>query len=291
MFITNKPEWLKKRINIAAVTEMEALLRSLGLNTVCEDAVCPNRGECFKNKTAVFMLLGNVCTRACRFCAVGKGNPMPLNPDEPANVAAAAKKLGLSHVVLTSVTRDDLADGGAAQFAQTITELKIQLSGSTVEALIPDFQGNLDALLTIIATNPDIINHNIETVPSLYASVRPQASYKRSLELLRRVKGLGGGIYSKTGLMVGLGEKVEEVYGVMDDLVSIGCDMLTIGQYLAPSRAHLPIAAYVQPDQFEEYRRIAIEKGIKYVASAPLVRSSYKAAEGLKEMRNAYGVS
>ncbi len=279
-----KPEWLKKRVDPAAIMEMEGMLRSLNLHTVCEGANCPNRGECFKNKTATFMILGDVCTRNCRFCAVCKGRPTPLDPQEPDNVATAAKSLGLSHIVVTSVTRDDLPDGGAAHFAQTVRALKEHLPEGTVEVLIPDFRGSLEALQTVIDARPNIINHNIETVPRLYPAVRPMAVYERSLELLQRVKQFGGGIYSKTGIMVGLGETEDEVLTVMDDLIAIGCDLLTIGQYLQPSRDHIEIAEFIHPDQFDAYKRIGLEKGFKYVASGPLVRSSYNAIEGMREM-------
>ena len=279
-----KPEWLKKKIDTNAIMEMESILRSLNLHTVCEGANCPNRGECFKNKTATFMVLGDVCTRNCRFCAVCKGAPTPLDPTEPENVSIAAQKLGLAHTVVTSVTRDDLPDGGAAHFAQCIRALKERLPKGTVEVLIPDFQGSLSALQTVIDARPDIINHNIETVPRLYPAVRPMAAYTRSLELLRRVKQLSGSIYSKTGIMVGLGETEDEVQAVMDDLVEAGCDILTIGQYLQPSKAHIEIAEFIHPDQFDAYKRIGLAKGFKYIASGPLVRSSYNAIEGMREM-------
>jgi lipoic acid synthetase len=279
-----KPEWLKKKVNAEAVMEMEGMLRSLNLHTVCEGANCPNRGECFKNRTATFMILGDVCTRNCRFCAVCKGRPTTLDPQEPENVAIAAQQLRLAHTVVTSVTRDDLPDGGAAHFAQTIRALKQHLPESTTEVLIPDFRGSLEALQTVIDARPDIINHNVETVPRLYPAVRPMAQYERSLELLRRVKELGGGIYSKTGIMVGLGETEDEVLSVMDDLIAVGCDLLTIGQYLQPTREHIEIAEFIHPDQFEVYRRKGLEKGFKYVASGPLVRSSYNAIEGMREL-------
>ncbi len=284
MAILKKPEWLKMKVNFEAVAEMEKILRSLSLHTVCENANCPNRGECFKNKTATFMILGENCTRNCRFCAVSKGKPTPLDPNEPGNVAIAAQKLGLRHTVVTSVTRDDLPDGGAAHFAQTIRELKKLMPKSTVEVLIPDFQGSLDALKIVIDARPDIINHNIETVPSLYKTVRPMAIYERSLELLKRVKKYGNGIHSKTGIMVGLGETQDEVLGVMDDLIKAECDMLTIGQYLSPSKQHLEVAEYITPAQFDEYKRLGLKKGFTYIASGPLVRSSYNAIEGMKEM-------
>lgn len=278
-----KPEWLKKKIDLKSLTEMQALMRSLSLHTVCEGADCPNRGECFKSGTATFMILGDTCTRNCRFCAVGKGRPLPPDPKEPEHVAEAAEKLGLKHVVVTSVTRDDLPDGGASHFAATVRALKSRLPKSTAEVLIPDFKGSEQALNTVIEAGPDIINHNLETVPSLYSIVRPQAAYERSLELLRRVK--ASGLLSKTGIMVGVGETKEQVISLIEDIAAIGVDMLTIGQYLQPSKEHLPIAEYIHPEQFEEYKRIALDKGIRYVASAPLVRSSYNAAEGMEAVR------
>ena len=282
MSITRKPEWLKKKIDPIAEAQMTALLRSLALHTVCEDANCPNRSECFKSRTATFMILGDVCTRGCRYCAVTKGTPLPLDLEEPIRLAKAAEALGLKHIVVTSVTRDDLPDGGAAHFAHTVDALRARMPKSTIEVLIPDFKGSETALQVVIDSNPDIINHNVETIASLYQSVRPQADYARSLELLRRVK--RAGLVSKTGLMVGLGETQAEVLSLFDDLISVGCDMLTIGQYLQPSKNHVPVAEFVTPEQFESYKTIALEKGIRYVASGPFVRSSYHAAEGMAEM-------
>ena len=285
MTITRKPQWLKKQFDPVAEGKMTALLRSLSLHTVCEDANCPNRSECFKSKTATFLILGDVCTRGCRYCAVSKGAPFPLDPDEPKHVAEAAETLGLKHIVVTSVTRDDLPDGGADHFARTIAALRERLPQSTLEVLIPDFQGDSDALQCVIDAKPDIINHNVETVPALYPVVRPQANYRRSLELLQRVK--HAGLYSKTGFMVGLGETREDVLSLMDDLAAIGCDMLTIGQYLQPSKNHLPVAAFITPEQFDEYKELALAKGIRYVASGPFVRSSYHAAEAMAHMEDA----
>jgi len=282
MTITRKPQWLKKQFDPVAEGKMTALLRSLSLHTVCEDANCPNRSECFKSKTATFLILGDVCTRGCRYCAVSKGAPFPLDPDEPQHVAEAAETLGLKHIVVTSVTRDDLPDGGADHFARTIAALRERLPQSTIEVLIPDFQGDRDALQCVIDAKPDIINHNVETVPALYPVVRPQANYRRSLELLQRVK--QAGLYSKTGFMVGLGESQTDVLSLMDDLAAIGCDMLTIGQYLQPSKNHLPVAAFITPEQFDEYKKLALAKGIRYVASGPFVRSSYHAAEAMAHM-------
>jgi lipoic acid synthetase len=241
-------------------------------------------GECFKKKTVTFMILGNICSRNCAFCAVPNGAPQLVDPMEPQHLAAAAEKLGLLHTVVTSVTRDDLADGGSEQFALTVRALKNVLPQSTVEVLIPDFQGNLDNLLTVIHAKPEIINHNVETVPSLYKTIRPEAVYENSLELLSRVKEYSTEIYSKTGIMLGLGEKEEEVLAVMDDLIAVGCDMLTIGQYLQPSKTHPAVVDFVHPSQFDAYKEIGLKKGFKFIASGPLVRSSYNAAEGIKEV-------
>lgn len=284
MSYTRKPDWLKSRVSVAEAVQMKNMLRAFSLHTVCEGAQCPNMGECFRKRTVTFMILGDVCTRHCRFCAVGTGTPCAPDPEEPAHVAAAAKKLGLLHTVVTSVTRDDLPDGGAAQFAATVRALKIALPESTVEVLVPDFLGSEGSLHTVLAAKPDIVNHNIETVPALYDRVRPDADYGRSLQLLERVKKTQNAPFSKTGLMVGLGETPEQVLAVMDDLVLVGCDMLTIGQYLQPSKTHLPVAEYIHPERFEDYRRAALDKGIRFVASGPLVRSSYNAAEAMREM-------
>lgn len=284
MELKRKPPWLKSKISAAQGVQMANMLRGMGLHSVCESANCPNLGECFANKTVTFMILGGSCTRNCAFCAVPKGGVEPLDPEEPAKVAEAAKALGSLHTVVTSVTRDDLPDGGAEHFAKTVRALKETLPGSTVEVLIPDFKGNPDALKTVLDSGPEIVNHNIETVPTLYPDVRPGAVYERSFELIKRIKTAADGIYSKTGLMVGLGESEEEVFAVFDDLVSVGCDMLTIGQYLQPSKNHHPVAEYVHPAQFEKYKEAALEKGLKFVASGPLVRSSYRAARGFEEL-------
>lgn len=288
MDIGKKPEWLKVKANSEDIGEMEKLLQALSLNTVCEGAGCPNIGECFKNKTATFMILGGICTRNCRFCQVEKGKVEPLNPDEPKNVAKAAKHLGLKHIVITSVTRDDLLDGGAVFFSQTIHHLREYLPNSSVEVLIPDFKGDLEALKVVLGAKPDILNHNVETVPELYSAVRPMAIYQRSLELLKRVKEFDSSIFTKTGIMVGLGETEQQVLSVMDDLEQIGCDILTIGQYLRPSSEHLPIYEYITPEQFDKYRKIGLEKGFKYIASGPLVRSSYNAVEGMKVLSGGF---
>jgi lipoic acid synthetase len=242
-------------------------------------------GECYGNKTATFMILGNVCTRNCRFCAVTNGHTEPLDPKEPENIGKACKEMGLRHVVVTSVTRDDLPDGGAEHFAKTVQEIRKQNPQSTIELLISDLQGDWEALKTILDSKPDILNHNLETVPELYNEVRPQADYKRSLELLKKVKEIDPSIYTKSGIMVGLGEKEESVHSLMDDLREIDCDILTIGQYLQPSKEHIQLKEYIHPDIFEKYKKIAEEKGFKYVASGPFVRSSYNAALGIDKVR------
>lgn len=278
----NKPDWLpKKKLNIKELVEMEKMLSKLSLNTVCQGAMCPNIGECFKNKTATFMILGDICTRNCKFCAVGKGKPKEPDIEEPKNLAKAAKELGLKHIVITSVTRDDLEDGGAEQFAKCIYELRKVLPKSTIEVLIPDFKGNIDALKIVTDAKPEIINHNIETVPSLYGKARPMADYEQSLKILKTVKELDPKIFTKAGLMLGLGETDEELYKVMDDLREIDCDILTLGQYLRPSKEHIEIKEYVRPEKFEEYKRVSLEKGFKYTASGTYVRSSYHAGEGM----------
>ena len=277
--------WLRRRLPDQKVLEqMDSLLRELNLHTVCDSALCPNRGECYKNGTATFMILGNVCTRNCRFCAVKKGVPLPVDSEEPYHIAQAAKRLNLKHIVITSVTRDDLPDGGAGHFAKTIIEIRKLLPESSVEVLVPDFNGSWEALQKIIDVQPEVINHNIETVPRLYPLVRPKAVYKLSLELLRQVKIRNKNIVSKSGIMVGLGEKKEEVIQAMKDLRQVNCDVLTIGQYLRPSPHHLEVQEYIHPDKFEEYRKIGMSLGFKYVASAPLVRSSYHAVEILKNI-------
>lgn len=283
-----KPEWLKTvqdREAKEAIREMNIMLKDLSLNTVCKEASCPNMGECFKKNTATFMIMGPNCTRHCKFCDVTKGEIFPLDPNEPENVALASKKLGLKHIVVTSVTRDDLEDGGAAHFAKTIRAIKRAIPDSTVEVLIPDLKGVKESLDIVIDAKPDVINHNVETVPSLYSTVRPGAIYSRSLNVLKYVKEKSPDILTKTGIMLGLGEEKEEVLKLMDDLVKIDCDIFTLGQYLRPSSKHIEVKEYVTPETFEEYKRIGEEKGIKYVASSPLVRSSYNALEAIKRIR------
>ncbi len=266
-----KPEWLRQKMtNESVLEDMEAMLTSLSLHTVCEGANCPNIGRCFEKKTATFMIMGNICTRGCRFCAVGKGSPTVLDPMEPYNVAIAVKKLELKHVVITSVTRDDLDDGGAQHYVETVKETRKINPDTTIELLIPDLNGNWDDLKKIVNSRPDIINHNMETVPSLYGTIRPQAIYHRSIKLLRQVKNFDRSIYTKSGLMLGLGESDLELDGVMDDLVGIDCDILTMGQYLRPSPKHVEIQEYISPEKFDYLKEIALNKGFEFVAQAHL---------------------
>jgi len=277
---TPKPEWLRVPIRSGGnLNSVKRLLKELHLNTVCEAANCPNRMECFSSRTATFMILGNICTRNCRFCDVPVGKAQAVQPDEPARLAEAVVELGLVHVVITSVTRDDLPDGGAGHFAATVQAIRTRKPQATIELLIPDLQGDRAALKTVLDSGPDILNHNLETIPRLYSQVRPQADYRQSLELLRAAKQLNPRVYTKSGLMVGLGEGVAEIETVMDDLRGVDCDFLTIGQYLPPSKSHFPVAEYIHPDTFKAYQRTGYQKGFAFVASAPFVRSSYKAAE------------
>ncbi len=278
-----KPDWLKRTFkdnsNLSYVREM---LTELHLNTICDAAMCPNYVECFSKKTATFMILGVNCTRNCRFCNVINQDPQSVDPDEPNRIAQAVSKLGLKYVVITSVTRDDLPDGGAAHFGATIRAIHALNPQTAVEVLIPDFQGSIDALKLVTDANPEVISHNMETVYSLYEQVRPQAIYGRSLKVLKSIKELAPHIRSKTGIMLGLGEKELEVYQLMEDLREVGCEFLTIGQYLAPSPLHYPVKEYITPQQFDHYGKIAKENGFTFVASAPFVRSSYNASEALK---------
>jgi lipoic acid synthetase len=277
-----RPDWLRVRISAGQhKNEVVELLSRLALHTVCEEANCPNLSECFGRKTATFIILGKVCTRNCTFCNVSKGRVEPVDPAEPLHLARAVRELGLKHVVVTSVTRDDLSDGGAGHFARVIAAVRELSPEVVIEVLIPDFQGDAAALEQVAAMVPAIINHNMETVPRLYPEVRPLADYSRSLALIRRVKGFNREIYTKSGIMIGLGETPAEVARVLEDLREDGCDFLTIGQYLAPSKYHHPVVEYVHPDQFAEYRKIALKLGFAYVASGPLVRSSYMAEAAL----------
>jgi len=275
-----KPEWLKARAPVGEnYHDLKRLARSLGLNTVCESAQCPNIGECWHHKTATFMMLGNLCTRRCGFCAVPKGRPEPIDFDEPRRVAEAVATLGLEHAVITSVNRDDDLVGGARIFAMVIEEIRRQAPGCRVEVLIPDFQGNQEAIRLVVDAQPEVLNHNTETVPRLYRVVRSGARYERTLELLRYAKTLRPAGLTKSGVMVGIGEETRELLEVFSDLAGVGCDILTIGQYLRPSRNHLPMTRLYPPREFAELKTEALKMGFRHVESGPLVRSSYHAHE------------
>ena len=275
-----KPRWLSRRLPSAPeYEEVRALIRKGRLHTVCEEAKCPNQFECFSQRTATFLILGSRCTRNCRFCNVEHGPAAPPDPEEPRRVADAAERMGLRYVVVTSVTRDDLPDGGAGLFAETITEIRRRLPGTRVEVLIPDFEGNRNALKTVLDARPHVLNHNIETVPRLYAQVRPQAIYERSLSLLGRVVAMAPAIPTKSGIMLGLGETEGEVREALGDLRRVECKFLTIGQYLQPSRRHLPVERFVPPEEFDAWRETALAMGFAEVASGPFVRSSYHAKD------------
>jgi lipoyl synthase len=273
-----KPEWLKKRLpEAASLRAMEGLLRQRGLHTVCESALCPNLGECFGKGTATFLIMGDICTRNCGFCGVTSSTPGQLDPDEPAHVADAVARLGLRHVVVTSVTRDDLPDGGAGHYVSTIRAVREAVPAATIEVLVPDFGGDREHVGRVLAERPDVFNHNLETVPRLYSEVRPQAVYGRSLAVLQQAASEGASIV-KTGIMVGLGETAEEVHRVLADARAAGVDVVTIGQYLRPSSCHLPVVEYVHPDVFAGYGAWGEELGLQ-VHSAPFVRSSFHAGE------------
>ncbi len=275
-----KPEWLRiGKMDRERVKEVQQLLRKLNLHTVCEESMCPNIGKCFEKKTATFLVMGDICTRNCKFCDINFGRPNPLDTEEPDHLVEATKKLGLKHVVITSVTRDDLKDGGAAHFAGITHKLRDYNPNLVIELLIPDLKGKKEDIQTVVDSQPDIINHNVEVVPRLFRKVTPQANYKTSLSLLKLVKEMNPKIYTKSGLMVGLGETKEEVIEVMKDLRKVNCDILTIGQYLKPPSSDLEIEEFVHPDLFKEYEEIAYEMGFKFVASAPFVRSSFNAEE------------
>jgi lipoic acid synthetase len=283
-----KPDWLKRRLPSGeAFNQVRELIVAGRLHTVCQEAKCPNIWECYSHGTATFLIMGERCTRDCRFCSVETGRPEPLDPDEPLRVAEAVERMGLNYAVVTSVTRDDLSDGGAAHFAATIGAIRRRVPGAQIEVLVPDFQGDTAALATVLAARPNVFNHNIETVPRLYPLVRPQADYRRSLELLRRSGVLVPSIPTKSGLMLGLGEKPEELRQTLLDLREAGCRILTLGQYLQPSPTHLPVEAYVAPDDFTSWREAALEMGFSEVASAPFVRSSYHARESFRALGTA----
>ncbi|MFW6054633.1 MAG: lipoyl synthase [Thermodesulfobacteriota bacterium] len=278
MNIKPKPTWLRKKLPSGPeFGEVSSLLAEQGLHTVCREARCPNQGECFSRRTATFMIMGSRCTRNCRFCAVDHGPKMLPDPNEAKRVALAAKELGLNYVVVTSVTRDDLPDGGAGCFAAVIRELRAEIEGVKVEVLVPDFQGDPAALAAVVRASPQVLNHNLETVPRLYPQARPQADYGRSLELLARAGQLDGRMHTKSGLMLGLGETKAEIKKALADLLEAGCTVLTLGQYLQPSQNHLPVARYLPPDEFDSLRETALAMGFAHVVSGPFVRSSYKA--------------
>lgn len=273
------PEWIKTPSS--DLHTVKRVLRGHRLLTVCEEARCPNKGLCFSKPTATFMILGDICTRNCGFCSVKSGIPWPIDRDEPERVSKAAYEMGLRHVVITSVTRDDLFDGGASQFAETIKAVRRRLPEAKIEVLTPDFKGDESSLKTVLDAKPDVFNHNMETVRRLYYKVRPEADYERSLNVLRNAKKLFPHIKTKSGLMLGLGETIDEVIELLNDLRKVRCDFLTIGQYLRPSKKNLPVVEYIKPEIFEELKDIANDLGFKFVASGPLVRSSMNAEEFL----------
>lgn len=275
-----KPDWLRVKIQGSSTSQdVEAMVEGLSLHTVCVEANCPNRMECFNRKTATFMILGRHCTRNCAFCNVTHSEPTPVDVDEPDKVADAVVKLGLRHAVITSVTRDDLPDGGASHFASVVRAIRQRAPGVAVELLIPDLQGSRSALKTVMDSKPDVLNHNVETVPELYSAVRPQADFRQSVELLRQCKEMDPQIKTKSGIMLGLGETHEQIVFVLNALQEAKVDLLTIGQYLQPSEAHYPVQEYVTPEAFESLKKLALEMGFEGVASSPLVRSSYHADE------------
>ncbi len=283
-----KPDWIRVRApGPGAFAETSKIVREHGLNTVCAEAACPNIGECWAVRHATFMILGDTCTRACAFCNVKTGLPNALDAEEPVHVGEATARLGLKHVVVTSVDRDDLVDGGADHFAQTIRAIRTQSPGTTVEVLTPDFLRKNGALEQVVAAKPDVFNHNLETVPSLYLSVRPGARYFHSVRLLERVKEIAPSIFTKSGIMVGLGETRNEILQVMDDLRSANVDFLTIGQYLQPTRKHHPVIRYLEPSEFEALKSVAYAKGFLMVSSSPLTRSSHHAGEDFARLREA----
>ncbi|MFL6831379.1 MAG: lipoyl synthase [Xanthobacteraceae bacterium] len=286
--VTRKPDWIRVKAPVSrGYEETRAIVRANGLHTVCEEAGCPNIGECWDKKHATFMLMGDTCTRACAFCNVKTGLPGPLDEAEPERVAEATAKLGLKHVVVTSVDRDDLDDGGAVHFAAVICAIRTRCPSTTVEVLTPDFLRKDGAVETVVAAKPDVFNHNLETVPSKYLTVRPGARYFASIRLLQQVKELDPAMFTKSGLMVGLGEERNEILQVMDDLRAANVDFLTIGQYLQPTRKHHPVVRFVPPAEFKAYETIAYAKGFSMVSSSPLTRSSYHAGEDFARLRAA----
>jgi len=286
--VLRKPDWIRVKAPVSkGYAATHAIMRENGLHTVCEEAGCPNIGECWEKKHATFMIMGDTCTRACAFCNVKTGLPAALDANEPAHVGEATAKLGLAHIVVTSVDRDDLPDGGADHFAQTIRAIRARCPSTTIEVLTPDFLRKDGAVEQVVAARPDVFNHNLETVPSLYLTVRPGARYFASLRLLQRVKEIDATMFTKSGIMVGLGEERNEVLQVMDDLRSAGVDFLTIGQYLQPTRKHHPVLRFVPPDEFEALKTIAFAKGFLMVSSSPLTRSSHHAGEDFARLKAA----
>lgn len=283
---TRRPEWLRVKMPSGEnYSDLKSLVKGLSLHTVCESARCPNIGECWNHRTATFMLLGDVCTRSCGFCAVKTGRPSAVDRAEPERVARAIASLGLRYAVVTSVNRDDLELGGADIFAETLQRIRERCPGCEVEVLIPDFKGNWDALARVVGAKPDVLNHNLETVPRLYRWVRPQAKYQRSLELLDRVKQLDATRPTKSGIMLGVGETLEEVESLLRDVVEIDLDIMTIGQYMRPSLEHLPVSKYYSPEEFHGLKAYGENLGIRHVESGPLVRSSYHAHEQTEALR------
>ena len=277
-----RPGWVNKKINLKDCADLRAKISGLNLNTVCEEALCPNIGECFHKAQATFLILGKVCTRRCAFCGVKRGDTSPVDPDEPARVAEGVRRLALSHVVITSVTRDDLPDGGAQAFVDTIASLRALDQKVTIELLTPDFNFNKDAIRKVAAAGPDVFAHNIETVPRLYPEARNGSDYRRSLEVLSYIKKCDKDMHTKSGIMLGLGEREDEVLDTLRQIANTGCDFLSIGQYLAPGREHLSVKEYVTPERFVYYREEALRSGFRHVLSGPYVRSSYSASEYLK---------
>jgi len=277
------PDWLRVKIGGGEnYVRMKSILRKSKLHTICEEARCPNIAECFGSGTAVFLILGDVCTRNCRYCNVKHGEPLSLNPNEPRDVAESVKELGLSYVVVTSVTRDDLVDGGASVFYETVKEVKKVNKDCLVEVLIPDFRGDIDALRKVVTSKPDVVNHNIEVVKELFPSIRPQGDYDISLKVLENVKKIDMGVKTKSGFMIGLGEKHSQIIRTMKDLRAVDVDFLTIGQYLQPSKQHVAVKKYYHPREFDELKEIALNLGFKHVESGPLVRSSYHAERAFR---------
>lgn len=289
--ILQKPDWIRVKAPLSKeFSEIRKLMRSKKLCTVCEEANCPNIGECWKSRVATFLILGDVCTRNCAFCNITKGKPkFELDKQEPQNVLDSVITMGLKHVVITSVTRDDLEDGGASQFAKCIKLIKENAKNVSVEVLTPDFKDKQGALEIVINEAPDVFNHNLETVPRLYETIRPRADYKYSLSILKKAKELNQNVFTKSGIMLGLGETKQEVLSLMDDLINANVDFITIGQYLRPSMKHAPIKKYVNPQEFEDFKKIAYDKGFKMVSSSPLTRSSHHARQDFEKLARKKG--